>query len=279
MQLTCCHGSDKEYQRRLNHLLKGIFFDFQFWYDLDLWDDNYESYSITEGDEIVSNICVYKTRVLFKGEPHLALSLGAVATREDCRGKGLSRRLMEHIISKYDGTPMYLSANDEVLGFYPKFGFRRVYEKQPVSNCAVDNRVQAVRLSYNDPKIQQYVFNRAQFSGELDCLNTASINMFHIHLGYLKDSLFEIPELNTLVVAQQQGTTLHLIGIFPLKPILFTDLLPRLPFCSVEKVQFGFMPYWSDLEYVMEEQEMDPLFIRGLTCDLGDFKFPKLSTT
>jgi len=70
-----------------------------------------------------------------------------------------------------------------------------------------------------------------------------------------------------------------LIGIFPLKPILFTDLLPRLPFCSVEKVQFGFMPYWSDLEYVMEEQEMDPLFIRGLTCDLGDFKFPKLSTT
>ena len=279
MQITFCNGSDKEYQRRLNHLLKDIFFDFQFWYDLNLWDENYESYSIMEGEEIVSNICVYKTQVLLKGQPHLALSVGAVATREDFRGKGLSRRLMEHIIKKYDGTPMFLYADDEVLGFYPKFGFRRVYEKQPVANCVVDNEPNPVQLSYDDPKVEHYLFNRAQFSQALDCLNTGSINMFHVHLGYLKDSLFEIPELNTLLIAKQTGAILKLNGVFSLKPILFADLLARLPFANVERIEFGFMPYWPDLQYVMERQEMSPLFVRGLACDLGDFKFPELSTT
>ncbi len=278
-QIAFCNGPNKEYQKRLNHLLKGIFFDFQFWYDLNLWDENYESYSISKGDEMVSNICVYKTQILFKGEPHLALSVGAVATREDYRGKGLSRRLMEHIVAKYRGTPMYLYADDEVLDFYPKFGFERVYEKQPVSDSVVDNTADAIRLSYDDPKIQTYVYNRVSYSPKLDCLNTACINMFHIHLGYLKNNLFEIPELSTLVVAKQQGTTLRLIGVFSLKHILFAQLLPLLPFSNVDRIEFSFMPYWPDLHYVMEEREMSPLFVRGLGCDLGGFKFPELSTT
>lgn len=40
------NSDDKKYQALLNKLLKNIFFDFQFWYDLNLWDDNYESYAI-----------------------------------------------------------------------------------------------------------------------------------------------------------------------------------------------------------------------------------------
>jgi len=279
MQVELCNGSDKKYQQRLNRLLKGIFLDFQFWYDLNLWDDNYESYSIADGDEIVSNICVYKAQLLFRGQTHLALSVSAVATRQDCRGRGLSRRLMEHIIEKYDGIPMYLSANQGVVDFYPRFGFRRVYKKQPVYGGTINNHLEPHRLPYNDPKVWGYVWDRVNFSKELDCLNTASINLFHIHLGYLKDSLFEIPELETMVVAEQQGTTLKLMGVFSLKTIRFADLLRHLPFCHVERIEFGFMPCWSDLSFHMEEQETDPLFVRGLACDLGDFKFPELSVT
>ena len=75
---------------------------------------------------------------------------------------------------------------------------------------------------------------------------------------------------------------LKLIGVFSPNPMLFADLLPRLPFPNVERIELGFvgfMPYWSDLKYVMEEQEMSPLFVRGLTYNWGDFKFPELSTT
>lgn len=33
------NSNDKEYQALLNKLLKDIFLDFKFWYDLNLWDD------------------------------------------------------------------------------------------------------------------------------------------------------------------------------------------------------------------------------------------------
>lgn len=62
MQVSFNNGNDKEYQYMLNNLLKNIFFDFQFWYDLNLWDENYESYSIAENGEIVSNICILRLK-------------------------------------------------------------------------------------------------------------------------------------------------------------------------------------------------------------------------
>ncbi|MCL6589055.1 MAG: GNAT family N-acetyltransferase [Firmicutes bacterium] len=263
----------------LNNLLKDIFFDFQFWYDLNLWDKNYESYSIIEDGEMVSNVCVFKTQILFNQKKYTALSIGAVATKKEFRGRGLSRILMDHVIQKYEGTPMYLSANDGVAGFYPKFGFKRIFEKLPVCEVKINNDLQPVKLRYDDPKVWDYVFKRVNFSPILDCLNTASINIFHIYWGYLKDFIYEIPELDTLVIAGQEDSILKLIGVFSLKDISFSELVRYLPFGNVTKVEFGFMPYWPDLDYTMQEYETDPAFVRGLRCDLGDFKFPELSVT
>jgi len=263
----------------LNNLLKDVFFDFQFWYDLNLWDENYESYFITDKGEIVSNICVYKAQILFNQKQYTALSVGAVATKKEYRGRGLSRMLMEHIINKYDNVPMYLSANDSVVDFYPIFGFERVYEKLPICECVISNDVKPNKLSYDDPKVWKYVYNRVNFSQKLDCLNTGCINIFHIYWGYLRNSIYELPEIDTMVIAEQNGETLKLIGVFSLRDISFSDLVRYLPFTNVKRVQFGFMPYWPDVNYEMKEYETDPLFVRGLRCNLGDFKFPELSVT
>ncbi|HEY8422196.1 MAG TPA: GNAT family N-acetyltransferase [Thermoclostridium sp.] len=279
MQIYFNNGNDKEYQYKLNNLLKDIFFDFQFWYDLNLWDENYESYSIIDNGEMVSNICVYKTKILLNQKQYSALSVGAVATKKEYRGRGLSRVLMEHIIKKYENVPMYLSANDSVVDFYPKFGFKRVYEKLPVCECAINNDAKPNMLSYDDPKVWNYVYNRVNFSQKLDCLNTASINIFHIYWGYLKNCIYELPEIDTMVIAQQKGEILKLIGVFSLKDICFAELVRYLPFTNVKEIEFGFMPYWSDINYIMKGYETDPLFVRGLQCDLGDFKFPDLSVT
>jgi hypothetical protein len=83
----------------------------------------------------------------------------------------------------------------------------------------------------------------------------------------------------TMVIADQKGSVLKLIGVFSLKDISFSELVRYLPFCNVTKVEFGFMPYWPDVDYTMQECETDPAFVRGITCDLGDFKFPELSVT
>lgn len=279
MQISFNNGNNKVYQFMLNNLLKDLFFDFQFWYDLNLWDENYESYSAIDNGEIVSNICVFKTQILFNSKQYPALSVGAVATKKEYRGRGLARALMEHIIEKYGNVPMCLSANESVVNFYPKFGFKRIYDKLPVCEYTINNGAMPNKLSYDDPKVWNYVYNRVNFSQKFDCLNTASINIFHIYWGYLRDCIYELPEINTMVIAKQNGEILKLFGVFSLRDISFSDLARYLPFTNVKKIEFGFMPCWPDVNYIMKEYETGPLFARGLRCDLGDFKFPELSVT
>ena len=279
MQILFCNGNDKKYERLLNNLLKPIFLDFQFWYDLNLWDSSYESYSILENDEIVSNVCVFKTNVLLNCKQYQALSIGAVATKSEYRGKGYSRLIMEHIINKYPNVPMYLSANETVIDFYPRFGFERVFEKLPTAQFKIHSEVEPRKISFDNPKIWDYVYKRKNHSSKLDCLNTASVNMFHIHLGYLKDCIYYIPELDTIIIATQKETVLKIIGVFSLRDVTFENLAKYLPFKDVSIIEFGFTPYWNDLEFEMTPYETDPLFVKGVKCELGDFKFPELSIT
>ena len=273
------NSNDKKYQVALNKLLKNVFFDFKFWYDLNLWDNKYESYAIKKNGEIISNISVFKSKIIFNKKKYLALSIGAVATKKEYRGRGYSRRLMDHVLKKYKDIPMYLSANDNVVDFYPKFGFERVYEKLPVYKCELNNSVQAKILQYDSKKVWDYVYNRINFSKKLDCLNTANINIFHIYLGYLKDHIYEISELNTMVIALKNDSTLKLFGVFSIENISFSKLINYLPFKNINKIEFGFMPYWSDINYNMEEYKTDPFYIKNINCELGDFKFPELSIT
>lgn len=279
MEFVFNNKDDKQYQTKLNKLLKNIFLDFEFWYNLDLWDSNYESYAYMDGEEIVSNICVYKTKIILNGKKHEALSVGAVATKEEYRGQGLSRKLMDHIIEKYEGTPMYLSANETVVDFYPRFGFKQVYEKLPICDCNINNTIPIKKLAHNDQKVWDYVYKRINYSNKLDCLNTQNINMFHIYLGYLKEHIYELEDINTMVIATQDNDVLNVTGVFSLEDITFKQLVDNLPFTNVKRIEFGFMPYWDDIEYSMIAYETDPLFARGVKSDLGDFKFPELSIT
>jgi len=153
MLISFCNSNDKAYQGKLNKLLCETFFDFQFWYDLDLWDENYESYSVTDDEEIVSNVCVFKTQILLDEKHHNALSVGAVATKAEYRGRGFSRLLMQHIIEKYKDIPMYLFANESVVDFYPKFGFRRLFETRYLAEYVIDNDIFPGKLRFDDTKI------------------------------------------------------------------------------------------------------------------------------
>ncbi len=244
-----------------------------------MWDSNYESYSISENDEIVSNICLFKTKLMYNGAEYDALSVGAVATKREYRKMGYSRMLMEHVINKYPDTIMYLSANDNVLDFYPRFGFTRVFEKLPVIATYINNDATPVKLAFNDPKVWDYVKNSKLFSRRLDCMNTANVNLFHIYWGYLKDCLYEIPEIGTMIVAKQNGCTLKLIGAFTENEISFEDIKQHLPFRGINRVEFGFTPDHLTEDYRFEDCEADPFFVRGVKCELGSFKFPELSIT
>jgi hypothetical protein len=202
-----------------------------------------------------------------------------VATREGYRGRGYLKQLMEHILEKYRNVPMYLGANDSVIDFYPRFGFQRVYEKLPIADVNINNEIETISLQFDDPLVSDFIYHRNNYSHILDCMNTQTINLFHIHFGYLKNNIYHIPELNTMIIAQLEDQVLKLIGVFSKKEITFRELVSKLPFQGVKRIEFGFMPYWEDTVYSMQDYETDPIFVRNITCDLGDFKFPELSIT
>lgn len=279
MHRVFCNGNDKEYQRKLNELLREIFFDFSFWYDLDLWDARYESYAWEDAGRIVANLCTFRMKLRFRGKAYDALSIGAVATHPAYRRQGLAKRLFADVFAKYPDTSMYLSANEEVLGFYPKLGFARVEEYLPVAEVVLENREAPCRIRHDDPRVRACVFARENYADMLDCLNAESIAMFHLYAQPLRDQLYLLPALDTLIAASREEETLRVHGVFSQRRLSFAALAAHLPFSGISRIEFGFMPPWPDCAYRMEAFPGEAWFVKGLSCDLGQVRFPEMAVT
>ena len=132
MQIVTSRGGDPAYQTMLDDLIREVFgFSFAPWFARGLWDERYESHAIVEDGRMLANISLFKSDLVVAGKPVRAHQFGGVATRKEARGKGLSRRLMEHVGNLYPETPAYLAAHPGVADFYPRFGFLKVGTYRP----------------------------------------------------------------------------------------------------------------------------------------------------
>ena len=85
-----------------------------------------------DGNKLVANESVSIMKINILEEERIYIQIGTVMTDEEYRNQGLSRFLMEKVLSEWENKCdcIYLFANDTVLDFNPKFGFERVYEYQ-----------------------------------------------------------------------------------------------------------------------------------------------------
>ena len=143
--------NNPEYEAMFDDLIQEVFgFSFSLWLERKLWDERYESYSIIENGRMISNVCIFKKELIVSGEIVCANRFGAIATRKDSRGKGFSRRLMEHVLSLYPDTPAYLSANPSVIDFYPRFGFKQIQTYKAEVAAKINNKAKAKKLKLDD---------------------------------------------------------------------------------------------------------------------------------
>lgn len=70
------------------------------------------------GDEIVGNARALSDRVC-------NAYVVDVWTKTAYRNRGIARRMMEMIFARVSGQHIYLAADEDVLGFYEKLGFKR----------------------------------------------------------------------------------------------------------------------------------------------------------
>jgi GNAT superfamily N-acetyltransferase len=110
--------------------------DFLAWYAAGGWDSGYRSCGLaTASGELVANVSVTEMELVLEGEKLKGFQFGAVGTVPAWRGRGLARRLIDEVIAELElqADMILLFANDSVVDFYPRFGFRRTrwYSPRP----------------------------------------------------------------------------------------------------------------------------------------------------
>ncbi|MBL8024849.1 MAG: GNAT family N-acetyltransferase, partial [Fibrobacteres bacterium] len=207
------------------------------------------------------------------------IQIGTVVSEKSNREKGYSRYLMEHVLKEWrpKSDLLFLFANDEVLDFYPKFGFR----------CLVEHRYSGVVQSYNDTfsaeKVDMsnkanidFVFSMVNDSitmSAVDMRNNAELVMFHC-MSHMKNNVYFARELNTLVIAKIKSDTIMLNAVYSPNNIPLTEIINALSTKDTKRVIFGFTPNeTSGFDISLHKEEDTTLFILGDSQQLEENKF------
>lgn len=285
MEIVKDYRDNAVLRRSFNELAERTFgLDFEDWYQNGFWEDAYNPYSVVENGQVIANVSVNITDMLFDGCAKHFLQLGTVMTEEAHRHRGYIRAIMERIDADYRGKTdgVYLFANDSVLDFYPKFGFQKSKEYQyslslhGTGPCrfvpaAMDGAAAWVRL--------ERAAERSVFRGRLDLTGNRGLLFFYV-TKFMQESVYYHAPSSTYVVADRQGTELFLHSVFSDTLTELADVL-ELFGEEIRQVTLGFTPTHSAGCQISELREEDcTLFIKGVELEImerGRLRIPSLA--
>lgn len=243
---------------------------FREWYDQGFWGEQYRCYSLLDGEKMISNVSLSHLRVLVDGSVKRAIQIATVGTLDAYRGKGLSRRLMEMILSEYKDKVdlIFLSANNSVLDFYPRFGFKRVLENDFTAKVPeIETKSGARKMHLGCPEdmdiIARLLKERKPISNSFCVLDSSNIFMWYL-VNFYGKCVWHIEDLDTMVVCEVEEQTLQIYDIVQKGSFEFLDVLPYLPHTDYDTIRFDFTPDLMNIE--VDSQPIlheDPFFIQG----------------
>ncbi|MBR4781184.1 MAG: GNAT family N-acetyltransferase, partial [Lachnospiraceae bacterium] len=266
MKIEFNYRENEDLRRSFNELAEKVFgLNFENWYKNGFWKDNYIPYSVIEDGKVVSNVSVNACNMNYGGRVVKIIQLGTIMTDPDYRGKGYSRILMERVISDYkdkvDG--IYLFANDSVLDFYPRFGFKTGKEYQyskDVDNTGEDRTV-LVPMADKEAwdKMVRLITEKEQNSRFYMVENTG-LYMFYLS-QFMQENTFYIESCDSYAVAEVEDDTLILHTIIGKGDV---DKVILAFGSKIKKVVLNFTP---NVTYGFEENELHEedttLFVMG----------------
>jgi GNAT superfamily N-acetyltransferase len=259
---------------------------FRRWYALGGWDPGYRAFAIFDGDEIVANASLQRMNVLIAGVRVNAWQFGAVGVLPDWRGRGLQRQLMSHVLEQIDRRDLvFLFANEDVLDFYPQFGFRRVTEwlfgletqvepapsaLRRLSVASAEDRALLARLAAETQPVTDR-FGAADYGNVLLWYWTN----FHEH-----DFYYHAGD-EAIVIAEEDEEVLRILDVVAERPLELATYFPQLATRPTQHVEFAFTPerHCPQASPLWEYME-SPLFVLGdFALPAEPFKFPVLAQT
>lgn len=243
---------------------------FEDWYQNGFWGDDYIPYSVVIDGAVAANVSVNRTDFVLGGETKHFIQLGTVMTDERYRNRGLIRRLMAEIDRDFAGRAdgVYLFANDSVLNFYPKFGFRRAVELEYTRAVETAGAAFAEPVPMRDAAAWAALTGAIQASapcGRFSLSGNTGLPLFYVS-KFMQDCVCRIGD-DAYAVAEQEGGTLCLHAVYaPAPPDL--DVVVRAFGAGVRQVRLGFTPQSSAGWTPHARREADTtLFVRGAGFD------------
>ena len=259
---------------------------FRRWYQLGGWNEDYVSFALADGKDIVANASLQRMNIVLRGESITGWQLGAVGVVPQWRGRGLQRQIMPRLLSTVAESDIaFLFANDTVLDFYPLFGFKRVIEsvfaaEHSVSPSSEPLRALSIDRAEDLALLARVATTAAPTSSEFAARNYPGVLLWYWANFY--DGCYYYCEADdAIIVAEHDGATLRICDVLARARFDLRSYLPRIAKNAAQRIEFGFTPgaWWPDARAIADYAE-SPLFIRGAhPPPQAPFKFPMLAQT
>lgn len=279
---------NQELRESFNALAKKTFgLDFESWYKEKAFYGRYVPFSCVIDDKVVANVSANRFYLMVNGVPKKAVQIGTVMTDPEYRKQGLSKLLMEQVLKQYQEKAdiIFLYANNSVLDFYPKFGFKR-YEETifEIDASLIVNKSTSIQLL--DPSSRQDIFTltsiakaRKPISKTLGVFND-KWPLYH----YMKDTSWEryyILDDSIVVLGKREDGILHIYDIISRIDIDLDDVLEKIVSEEDKKIRLHFIAesHKYKLEKIKVNDDNNALFIMSKEPMEGDIFFPLTSHT
>lgn len=280
------------YRKSFSELAISTFgINFDEWYREGYLGENYINYSYLCEEKVIANVSVNKFNIIYNGKVKNAIQLGTVMTHKNYRNKRLIKKLMNIVLKEYEECDLiYLFANDTVLDFYPKFGFKRViegkYEMDPeqISQAQLNNDA-VIKLDLNKEENRRIVKrlqeDRFPVSQKLGIINDKCLLNLYCNCEF-KDNLYYVYEEDIVVILRREDNVVKLYDIFSEGKFNLDNIISKIIRKNDKKIQFNFIPESSNykIEFGLEDKSDCALFVKEGKVELKDgILFPETSHT
>ena len=263
------YQADAALRASFNALAEATFgLSFENWYRLGYWGSNYTPYSVFEDGKIVANVSVNRTDMMIGGQRKRLYQLGTVMTDPEYRNRGYIRAVMAEVekdIADADG--VYLFANDSVLAFYPKFGFRE--DREFVYSRAVEQSGDCVMeqipmdILENRERLAAVM---ASSSFQTGCTMVDNPGLIFFYAAqFMQENVYFWAEKDAWVIAEPEDGTLMIHNVFAPEDISLNAVISAFG-GEITEVTLGFAPAdktgWNCREL---KEEDTTFFTRGNT--------------
>ena len=257
------------------------------WRDRGGWTDGYEVFAIIDDGRIISTIGRSRMHMVIEGQDRAGYQLGAVATLETHRRQGLARQLMNWVIGELDepDQPIILFANNSVLDFYPRFGFKRIPQQRSFTRATLQPfGAQAPRCDLSSAsdrsRLAALCAATQPTRGHLTARDYYWTALWN--LGCRSVTVSWIPEFEAAIATTIEDERLVVYDVFAAQPFDLRRVVPTLITQPIAELEFLFDPgdFCPAVSHAAFNDTTSPLFVRGAATSInGPVQFPALAQT